>query len=177
MHKLVLVERDPLLYALWPSLVQNQRIPELSVKEIVAKYKGFEGEIVFFFEINENINDFRAKEDECLRFKELGSCFLLCVTSSTEKIPSFLNGQAIKLGYDVGVCEEEKTIYSSIFHEILFGIVDELVVFKDFLNENLLFPDKSLAEKYVEVHNEMSAQGRDVEDYEEMAVYEIWALG
>ena len=82
--------------------------------------------------------------------------------------------QALRVGYDVGVCEEGKTIYSSIFNEILFGNLDELIAYKDFLNEHLLFSDKFLAEKYVSLHNELSAQGKDVEDYEEMIVYEIW---
>lgn len=112
--------------------------------------------------------------NECLKLKQLGSCFLLNVLSTPSEMPSFLNEQAIKAGYDIGVCEEESTIYSSIFHEILFGVVDELVTYKDFLNENFLFPDRSLAEKYVGVHNEMSAKGKDVEDYMEMTIYEIW---
>jgi len=174
MHRLVLIERDPFSYASWPSLIQKQRIPELSVQEVVSKYQGFEGELVCFFEVKENANDFKKMMDECLKLKQLGSCFLLDVLSSPSEMPSFLKDQAIKVGYDVGVCEEESTIYSSIFHEILFGIIDELVAYKDFLNENFLFPDRSLAEKYVEMHNEMSAQGKDVEDYMEMTIYEIW---
>ena len=89
-------------------------------------------------------------------------------------MPSFLKDQAIKLGYDIGACDEEVTIYSSIFHEIIFGHLEELVNYKDLLNENLLFPNRALAEKYVETHNEMSAQGKDVEDYMEMIIYEIW---
>jgi hypothetical protein len=175
MHRLVLIERDPLSYS-WPSLIQRQKIPELSVKEVVSKYHGFEGEFVCFFEVKENVNGFKRKMDECLKLKPLGSCFLLHVFSSPSEMPFILEDQAIKIGYDVGVCEKESTIYSSIFHEILFGIIDELVVYKDFLNENLLFPDRSLAEKYVELHDEMSAQGKDVEDYEKMTIYEIWKV-
>lgn len=174
MHRLILVERDPLSYASWPSLIQKQRILGLTAQEIVSTYQGFEGELVCFFEVKENANDFKKMKDEGLKLKQLGSCFLLNVLSTPSEMPSFLNDQAIKVGYDVGVCEEESTIYSSIFHEILFGVVDELVTYKDFLNENFLFPDRSLAEKYVGVHNEMSAKGKDVEDYMEMTIYEIW---
>ncbi len=174
MHRLVLIERDPSLYASWSSLIQKQRIPDLSVQEVVSKYQGFEGELVCFFEIKGNTPEFKKKLDECLRLKEMGSCFLLHVISSPQEIPDFLKEQAIKLGFDVGICEEEGTVYSSIFHEILFGFVDELVSYKDYLNDNFLFPDRSLAEKYVAVHNEMSAQGKDVEDYMEMIIYEVW---
>ena len=78
------------------------------------------------------------------------------------------------MGYDVGVCDEEKTIFSSIFNEILFGNLDELISYKDLLNENLLFPDRSLAEKYVSLHDTLSEEGKGVEDYEKMIVYEIW---
>lgn len=49
MHRLILVERDPLSYASWPSLIQKQRIPGLTVQEIVSKYQGFEGGIGLFF--------------------------------------------------------------------------------------------------------------------------------
>ncbi|HEY5235968.1 MAG TPA: hypothetical protein VIJ14_07310, partial [Rhabdochlamydiaceae bacterium] len=59
-------------------------------------------------------------------------------------------------------------------HEIIFGYYDELVAYKDLLNENFLFPDRSIAEKYVELHDVMSAEGKDVEDYEKMIIYEIW---
>lgn len=155
-------------------MIDKQRIPELSVQEVVSKYQGFEGELVCYFIINESAKDFIKITKECLKLKQLGRCHLLHVISSPSEMPSFLQDQSIKLGYDVGVCEEEKTIYSSIFHEILFGVVDELVTYKNHLNENLLFPNRAIAENYVEVHNAMSAQGRDVEDYETMTVYEIW---
>jgi len=174
MHMLILIERDPSSYGSWPSLIQKKKIPELSVQEVVSKYQGFEGELVYFFEINGNTSEFKKKFDECLRLKELGSCLLLHVISSPSEMPSFLKDQTIKLGYDVGVCDEEKTIYSSIFHEIIFGYFDELVAYKDLLNENFLFSDRSLAEKYVKIHDELSAQGKGVEDYEEMTIYEIW---
>ena len=99
---------------------------------------------------------------------------MLYVISDDEVVSSFLKEEVILVGYDVGVCEEDKSIYSSIYNEILFGIIDELIAYKDLLNENLLFPDKLLAEKYVSLHKELSALGKDVEDYEEMIIYQIW---
>ena len=61
-----------------------------------------------------------------------------------------------------------------IFNEVLFGGYDELVNYKNLLNENLLVPDKAIAENYVDLHNQMSAQGKNVEDYMEMIIYAIW---
>ena len=49
-----------------------------------------------------------------------------------------------------------------------------LLHIKILLNENLLFPDKATAKRCVNLHNEMSAQGKNVEDYMEMIIYEIW---
>jgi hypothetical protein len=174
MHMLILIERDPRSYATWPSLIQKKRIPDLSVQELVSRYQGFEGELVCFFEVQGNTPEFKEQLDECLRMKKLGSCFLLHVISSPSEMPSFLRGQAIKLGYDVGACDKEATLFSSIFHEIIFGYFDELIAYKDLLNKQFLFPEKSLAEKYVEAHNELSAQGKGVEDYMEMVIYEVW---
>lgn len=174
MRALILIERDPPSFASWPSLIQKKRIPELSVEKLVDKYQGFEGEMVCFFEIDENKSEFEEKIANCLKFKELGGCFLLYIISGPDFLPPFLKERAIKLGYDVGCCEEESTVYSSIFHEIIFGYFDELASYKELLNENCLFPEKSLAEKYVELHNHLSAEGKGVEDYMEMTIYEIW---
>lgn len=174
MHMLVLIERDPPSYGSWPSLILKKKFPNLSVQEVVTKYQGFEGELVCFFEVKENTSDFQKNLDECLRMKALGNCLLLHVISSPSEMPFSIKDRAIKLGYDVGICDEEATIYSSIFHEVLFGYFDELIAYKDLLNESFLFPDRSLAEKYVKVHDELSVQGRGVEDYFPMTIYEIW---
>ena len=174
MHKLLLIEKNSPSYGSWPSLIRKKKISNLSIEEVVDKYQGFEGELIFIISIK--INDPNLKEitDQCLETMQLGKCLLLHVVSNSEEVPAFLEKQAIQVGYDVGVCEEEKTIYSSIFHEVLFGNLVELVVYKDLLNENLLFPDRLLAEKYVNLHDELSAQGKDVEDYEKMTIYKIW---
>lgn len=174
MHALILIERDPSSYNSWPSLIQKKSILNLSVEQVVNKYQGFEGELIFFFEVKENLTEFKKNLNECLKLKKLGSCFLLHVISHHSEIPSVLKDQVVKLGYDVGMCEEEATIYSSIFHELIFGYYEELINYKSLLNENLLFPDRSSAEKYVKTHNELSAQGKSVEDYMEMIIYEIW---
>ncbi len=141
----------------WPNLIRKKN--ELSVLQILDTYQGFEGELIDILPIKEEIKN---------------SNNILHVFSG-EFLPSFLNNPAIKVGYDVGVCEEETT-YSSIFNEILFGKLKELTDFKDLLNENLLFPDKSIAEKYICLHNTLSALGIDVEDYQKLNIYEIWKI-
>jgi hypothetical protein len=174
LHKIILIERDPSLYSAWPSLIRKKNISELSVEEVVSKYQGFEGELICSFEIKKAEDNFNKIVNECLELKELGSCLILHVISNHEEMAPFFEKQVIKMGFDVGICEKEKTVYSSIFHEVLFGTLDELISYKNLLNENLLFPDRSLAEKYVNLHDQMSAQGKDVEDYEKMVIYEVW---
>lgn len=71
-----------------------------------------------FNELNEIIQE---------RYKEIeeNKCTILHVLSEPNSKSNVLTGQ--HLGYDVGVCESEKIIYSSIFNEILFGNLPELI--------------------------------------------------
>ncbi len=174
MHDLVLIEKFSSASDCWLNLIRDKRILDLSVEEIINKYQGFEGELVGIFKVEENRQGLEKFTNQSLELKKLSNCLLLHVISGFNVMPSDLREQAVFLGYDIGACDEEKTIYSSIFNEVLFGGYDELVNSKDLLNENMLFPDRATAEKYVDLHNQMSAQGKNVEDYIEMIIYEIW---
>ena len=174
MHNILLLERYLPSSFFWPNLIKDIRIDNLSVEELLDKYKGFEGTLISYFEVD-NSFEFQQKIDQCLEIKKIASCLLLHIISHPNIMPNSLKEQALLVGYDVGVCScDEEAIYSSIFNEILFGHLDELVAFKGLLNENFLFPDRTLAEKYVRVHDELSSQGKDVEDYFKMTIYEIW---
>ena len=174
MHDLVLIEKFSPSSDCWQNLIRDKRILDLSVEEIINKYQGFEGELVGIIKVQEHGKELKKFIDQSLELKKLSNCLLLHVISGANVMPSSLRGQAVFMGYDIGACDEEKTIYSSIFNEVLFGGYDELVNYKDLLNENLLFPVKAIADKYVDLHNQMSAQGKNVEDYMEMIIYEIW---
>ena len=174
MHSLVLIEKISSICDCWTNLIKKNKLPELSVEAVVNCYQGFEGELILFYSVKEVKSEIKKIIEQYLELKSLGNCLLLYVISCSDIGPLFLKDQMVFSGYDVGVCEEEKTIYSSVFNEILFGNIAELVAFKCHLNVGLLFPTYSLANNYVDIHNEMSAQGRDVEDYEEMIIYEIW---
>lgn len=174
MHQLILIERDSFAYSSWPGLIKHKKIFDLSVKEVIDCYQGFQGELVSCYEVRD-IGELKNKLDEYIEYEQIGKCFILHLLSAPTGMPTHLQTRATKLGYDVGFCDcEEEAIYSSIFHEVLFGNINELVSYKDLLNENFLFTDQFLAEKYIATHNEMSAQGKDVEDITEMIIYEIW---
>lgn len=176
MNKIVLVERYSPSSFFWPNLIKDNQLTELSIEKILSKYQGFEGELINLFYTTTNILDLNPIKEKYLKNKDPKIFFLLYVISGDSKTIPLLKEQAVRVGYDVGVCEEEKTIYSSIFNEVIFGHLNELVSWKNSLNENLLFSDKTIAEQYVELHNELSRQGKGVEDYEKMIVYEIWKL-
>ena len=106
--------------------------------------------------------------------KSMNSSMFYVHSDFIKEVPLTIKNQSKCVGYDIGVCDEEKTIFSSIFNEVLFGHLSELIAFKDCLNGNFLFPNKLIAEKYVNLHNLLSKEGKGVEDYEEMTIYELW---
>jgi hypothetical protein len=174
MHDLVLIEKFSPSSSCWPNLVKDRKILELSVEEIVNKYQGFEGELVCILKAEENKQELESFINHSLELKKWSNCLLLHVISGASVMPFSLREQAVFMGYDIGACDEEKTIYSSIFNEIIFGGYNELIGYKKYLNDHLLFPDKATAQRYVDLHDQMSAQGKHVEDYMEMVIYEVW---
>lgn len=176
MEKIILIERYSPSSFFWPNLIKYNKLTEFSVEKILNKYQGFEGDLITFFHVNDDSLELNQIKKNFLENKDSVNRFLFYLISGDNLAPIFLREHATQVGYDVGVCEEEKTIYSSIFNEIIFGNLEELVIWKKLLNENLLFPDKITVEKYVSLHNELSAEGKGVEDYEEMIIYEIWKL-
>jgi hypothetical protein len=176
MNKLIVKESHSPSSRFWPNLVKYNRLTEFSVETLLNKYKGFEGEEIIFLDYSSNDFDLEKIKSEYLEIDARVNRSLLCLISENDIPSPLLTEQAVKVGYDVGVCEEEKTVYSSIFNEIIFGNLNELILCKNALNEYLLFPSKNIAEEYVNLHTELSKQGKGVEDYEEMIIYEIWKL-
>lgn len=170
MNSSVLIKRD---YSM-SYLAENHRMQELTVDQVVDKYRGFEGEFVLSYSILDDQELMRAQMQDFLEVKDSDKELILYVIEEPEFMPSFIKKQSHFLGYEVGLCEYDATIYSSIFNEVLFGNVQELISYKEVLNEHQLFPDKALAAQYLKLHDELSARGAHVEDYFEMVIYEIW---
>lgn len=113
-----------------------------STRNIIKRYEGFEGELEYFASLD---------SFEALNFKlnvGLGESLLFIATSEHPFI-NYIKDRARKMGYDYGICEGEQAIYSSIFNEILFGSQIELLSYRSFLNDNLIFPSQNIAEHYV----------------------------
>ena len=170
MDKIILVKRYQPDSWVWLNLERKKKITTLSVSEILNKYQGVSGELVAMHYVKDNDPDLKNIYDLFLETPNLNEYVFLYV-ASRQLITPLSTWQ--KVGYDVGLCEDDN-IFSSITSEILFGSVDELVAYQVFLNDHLLFSDKENAEKYVKVHMLMSEQGKDVEDYLPLSIYEIW---
>jgi len=175
MENFILIERYGPASFFWPNLLKHNNIPEFSIEDLLVKYQGFEGDLLSFLYVDIDKIEIR-KIKQCFESKNLNNRFLFYLVPENNRALNSLKELANFVGYDVGICEQEKTIYSSIFNEVIFGRLNELVSWKNSLNENLLFPDKTTAENYVKFHVELAAQGKDVEDYEEMLIYEMWKL-
>lgn len=152
----------------WPNLFKKNQIAELSISEIINKYQGFEGELISLFPI----------EESCIDLSEITNSFIdftiLYITSNGNEVPFCIKNQFVHVGYDFGVCEEDQSIYSSIFNEILFGSVEQLISWKQKLNDHFLFETRFLAKNYASLHHQLLLEGKDVEEDENMNIYEIW---
>ncbi|MGK5595406.1 MAG: hypothetical protein ACSNEK_08625 [Parachlamydiaceae bacterium] len=174
MEEIILIERYTPAYKWWRGIVKYNRISDLTAEQLVQRYKGFEGNLITYFPNEENFEDLPNFYKECLEFKKISANLMLLHLFSEEKAPTSLEKIATKVGYDVGfLCCESSNIYSSIFNEILLGDQDELVVYREYLNENLLFDTPSCAKKYVAQHKVLEDIGRDVER-DPMIIYEVW---
>lgn len=158
----------------WHNLEKKMKIPGLSVEQVLSQYQGFEGDLIEMLSIKGDVGEQKELIKKCKTFCSNPKQVVLFVVSSGNSLPKFLQANTRFVGYDIGTCEEDKTIYSSVFNEILFGNVSELTSQKKWLNENWLFPEILPAEKYVALHEMLAGQGEDVEDYEKLAIYEIW---
>lgn len=143
----------------WKNLIRKNTY-DCSVENLIHRYQGFEGEIL---SITENLTNY-----DFINIKN----HTLCLVQDNENPSDLLLRFFVKLGYEFGICDES-TVYSSIFNEIIFGNIQQLVK-KSILNEALLFPTKSLAVEYSEIHHKLLLEGFDVEDDINMEVYGIW---
>lgn len=168
MQAIVLIEKHPTDSVLQRNCTKHK--PKECLNAVFDSYKGFEGQIISYVTIDESITP--QSIQPLAELQLMGNCSLLYLTSEKNITIDWIKNLTVLVGYEVGGLDQESA-YSSIINEVLFGSVDSLTIFKEVLNENLLFPSRSLAGDYVKVHNQMSALGEDVEDFFDMVIYQV----
>lgn len=174
MCKIVLIKKYTNLCFFWKNLLRKNKLPNLSVDEVLSRYDGFEGELCYSFSITEDASHLREMTKKFLEIHKKENLLFLYIASDNKKIPEILEHNFLQIGYDFGVCDSEHTVYSSTFNEILFGSIEELISYNVFLNQHLIFQNKTSIESYAKLHHQLLLEGKDLEDDEEMNIYEIW---
>ncbi|MBN9378082.1 MAG: hypothetical protein BGO14_01155 [Chlamydiales bacterium 38-26] len=165
MNKIVSLKKYNHLNPFWSYLIQHNNL-NLSVEEVIKAYKGFEAESIQFY----SLADYKNLPWTGLK----NDLLFLYLSTEPSPIPFQIKSEFYHLGYDFGICEVDWTVYSSIFNEVLFGNIQDLISYKDQLNENLLFKDRATAESYREFHHILYNNHIDVEHDEAMCIYEVW---
>jgi hypothetical protein len=175
MNKIVLVKKYSPESICWENLFRKKAIKELTVENIINNYQGFDGDEFLFYSLIGNKSDFDLRVDKFIeQTKPTGDNSILFICPVNSIKPGSLDNKFTQIGLDFGVCEEDKSVYSSIFNEVIFGCVAELVHYQDCLNENLLFSNLNFAKNYALDHRELYLQGKDIEEDGDMNIYEVW---
>jgi hypothetical protein len=145
---------------------------------LLQQYLGFEGECQQFTECNDlreakiQIEKYRKEIDFSTRIE---FAILICIEIDKKEKSIKLDNCSL-VGYDYGILLDKYELYSSVLQEILFGHIDELMLFKDQLNNNYLFSTFEKAEQFAQKHHQLLLEGKDVEIEDDMKIYQIWKI-
>ncbi len=174
----IVVKKYDDTFPFWNKLIEKAYFLNLPIEQIIKEYCGFEGTCLKFLE-KENI--FEKKLTLTEEYVEIlnnkkKSTHILYLNTQKNYPPNLFTHNFIFLGYEYGFFQDKFNYYSSIFHEILFGFIEELLDYKKFLNKSLLFHSYEVAEEYAKLHHTLLEEKKDVEIDQEMSIYEIWKL-
>jgi hypothetical protein len=179
-HQLILIEKINNTFPYYDRLKQENAFTNLSAEEVIAKYCGFEGNLIEYFDDTSNniadiLPEFINKYNKLIYQENHKDFLLLLLIKLGNNIDNILKKHFQFIGYEYGQCSENE-IYSSIFHEIIFGCTTELSMFHRQLNHYLLFKAIDSAQIYVKRHHELLLANQDVEEEEFMDIYEVWQI-
>src|SRR5258707_8020628 len=117
-------------------------------QEILIKYRGFEGkpwpdhETVKGIQLQNalaSLDQLKIVEEYYGKVSQAYSCDLLCLALHEDFNPLPLLPTAYRfLGYDYGFYLSETGVFSSLFHEVIYGMYPEMTQFSRLLNTSLL---------------------------------------
>jgi len=154
----------------------------LSHEQILTVYRGFEGEawpdceFVNGIDLQNglaSLDQHKIVEEYYRRVSQEFLCDMLCIGFDESYKPpppySFL-------GYDYGFYLSETGIFSSLFHEVIYGMHSEMRQFSGLLNDHLLLPTIESAWKLELTRNSLLATGADLERYEKCQAVVIYGI-
>lgn len=166
---IAIVEEISKDYYNWEKLLEENS----NASDAILKYSGFEGNLIESIDSSDREEYFSILIDE---MKVLSAknrkARLLNVSSLNSQSITILNG-SIFLGFEFGIFDDNSNVYSSIFHEILFGLVPESIKFRERLNNNGLFPSTNVLNEYIELHKQLYLNGYDVEHHDLLSSFSI----
>ncbi len=136
------------------------RVPScrLSHGQIAKSYRGLEGDPWPDDEMEELAPISRRVEISGGVKQRSGACDVIVLSSRPLLDPGLL-----LVGYDVGYWESRYSHFSSIFHEVLFGLSGPMRDLGTLLNRDLLFSTRDTASRLVILRKELLASGTDLE--------------
>jgi hypothetical protein len=158
----------------------------LSHQEILTTYRGFDGEAWPNWEFVDGIHlenglasldQYQMVDDYYRNVSKEHSCDMLCLGFHESFNPySLLPPVYLLLGYDYGFYLSETGIFSSLFHEVIYGMYSEMRQFSSLLNDYLLFPVIENAKTLELTRNSLLAAGADLEGYETCQAIVIYGI-
>ncbi len=162
---------------------------DLSVSQILTRYRGIEGEPWPLEEELEGIHlsgglaSLYQLKDVVLYFKRSRELFL-CDPIYLKLAPANIGYTELPrafsfCGFDYGMYQSAFNLYSAVFNEVIFGRHPETRAFGRTLNEHLLLPSADAVRQYERVRQHLVQGGVDLEVTEEgetfapMAVYHV----
>lgn len=169
-----------------PAVTNRTPAVSLSHQQILTAYRGFEGEPWPDREILNGIrlqNGLASLDQHAIVEEYYGKVSqeylsdLICIGSPKgfNSLPS-LPTAYVFLGYDYGFYLTETGVFSSLFHEVIYGMYPEIRRFSSLLNSCLLLPTIEVAKELELTRNSLLAVGADLEGYEKcypVAIYGI----
>ena len=178
-YKIILLKKYTEKCNFWKTLIKDNNISNLNVEQVIKQYNGFEGNCYFYFSEEKFTKEVLSFINECkeiVKNEKKSEYLLLFLKLFQQEKFEYIKNNADFIGYDYGLIHDESNIYSSVFHEIIFGTVLDLVKYKEKLNNNLLFQSYRDVQEYLLLHNDLYKKGISVEYDEDMNIYEIYKI-
>lgn len=150
------------------------------INKTIDRYKGFEG-VAWLLDDKQDFRTLKVSDglahisEYALCKQYLKACrlphvvvLLYCQKQGSfgEVVPEFIQKEFSFDGIDVGYIDEYN-LFSSVYHDIIYGTYNELNAFSNQLNDNVLFDSEDDANEFIKKRAELVLKGAHLETLEE----------